>query len=354
MDKTVAVSLDNAPAVSVPGMFQQPLGRRNDVHPEKAHMDFQALMTRWENNTTGDDKCASDSRKHHLKLAAESPQQHQHHLSKEWSATPATYQRTRTSVNYASTYKHEPAQRQEATSPVSPSSLLPSSLSSISSSSQTLSGTLKPSTLNCSPSSAQKQPGDNQSAFSNNHSPSGTVHHDRLTSSNAVLHSKRASFSAPSSAVYEDPAETSTIPLSSILSPSKGDKTLPVELSRDRHGASSQLSSGTGVQNSTGQGHVTSHLKLRDRRASENDILSEKGSRPQTPQQNQDRVPTTPKTDPVRGSKGQFVPDSTGISSEKRIMQTPKASVRDAPVSPQSVYKAEGTPVNQLPANEDR
>ncbi|KAH9488164.1 hypothetical protein Btru_064917 [Bulinus truncatus] len=104
-----------------------PLGKPlEDSQVDNTKRDFRSLMSQWENSSPREDKYAAELRKQAQRLTGHQQQQQQNQLS----AMPMTVMHSKPKISVATTYKREPTQPQEATSP-STSSLSSSSVSSL-------------------------------------------------------------------------------------------------------------------------------------------------------------------------------------------------------------------------------
>lgn len=92
-----------------------PLGKQqdDDVRVDTSKMNFKDLMMQWKNNSPRENTSPSDLRRQEQKTTEKhSP------TSRLVSCVPTTLERTKPTISVASTYRHEPAQKHEATSPV--------------------------------------------------------------------------------------------------------------------------------------------------------------------------------------------------------------------------------------------
>ncbi|CAL1526801.1 unnamed protein product [Lymnaea stagnalis] len=235
-----------------------PLGKQlEDPQVENTKRDFKSLMSQWENSSPREDKYAAELRKQAQKLTGQQQQQQQQQHS---NATPMALLHSRTKISYATTYKREPMLPQEATSPSASTSSLASS--------QTSSST----------------------------SPTSSSSHFQTSSGNSAPYISNIKVS-----YGQAPTSAAQVP----------DRSVQSEDSRNR--SSSELVSnslpGMGPGTVGKSGRPSEHF-LRDRSASDHDILSDRRHQPQ-----ETHFGASPEGAPIAITKWRHASGSSVVSS---------------------------------------
>ncbi|XP_055894711.1 uncharacterized protein LOC106069798 isoform X5 [Biomphalaria glabrata] len=234
-----------------------PLGKQlEDPQVDSTKRDFRSLMSQWENSSPREDKYAAELRRQAQRLTGQ----------QQLSAMPMTVLHTKPKINVATTYKREPTQPQEATSPSS-SSLSSSSASSLPSSQTNIPA---PSASPTS-SSAHFQSSTNISSVKLQPRSDGA---SPATSASSVISAGNLTNMAPTSSLGKNlPPQTIS---SSPPPPQLPERTFFSEDSR--HRSSSEVLQDNQLTNHSAVNHKP---MLRERSASDHDVLSERRQQPQ-------------------------------------------------------------------------
>ncbi|BFZ24533.1 hypothetical protein BsWGS_27572 [Bradybaena similaris] len=256
-----------------------PLGKQqeDDVRVDTSKMNFKDLMMQWKNNSPRETTSPSDLRRQEQKTAEKhSP------TSRLVSCVPTMLERTKPTISVASTYRHEPAQKLEATSPVfSPVSSLPSP----SKSAFTTSPSVPYVVSACAESSSLHQPlGVQPSVFTNSSAVYSGLQ-GSSPSSNDVLSINSADYTGRFSNTTQSSSGVRMMlvnqsPQCNTAQTPSFDRISFLAYSRSR--SSSDLLSdqlpGSEHSITTQRPPVKLHRLLRDRSSSDHDILSDKPS----------------------------------------------------------------------------